>query len=623
MISKTAKVKSILHQNVWVTLKNSSSEGEKEEMSTYDNCNHSCLIDGLKFAHLLGESSKKGFDVVFLENSLENSSAMKRAVTILHKKLIGTGVFATRTVKSSPDGKLSNLYSYCSKKPNGALTLMGINFANTRMKFNVRISTILDSNISIVQYLLSAQTGQVLLNNEKFSNDSTSTMKFKKLSKFSIPLTLPPYSIAFWTLKNVKIDECVNQKSHSEIPLKSISTSDNLLRNLVLSEMKSNQIMKNSRTKRQADQFLPSSPFEFTLPEMPKFKFPDFSMMSSAPNSKPMVESLFNKNAEIYKANNDENIFQHSENPLLPNGDVFMTVAKSSLDSKLNPVYIDDEDKKPSNNRRKSKLTTTTTESSDYYFHDYADVIQQQEKTSKSSKSTIAKKSQNRGDNKKEIGELFEADDEDLTAGGLKNDDQVRNKGDNIELKTVIKELEPTYRQSKKALKQAKKKWDRSRIFELLKNAQVQEIDRDSIKDPNNYDIIDMADIEKPDYEEYDEDEDGFFSDSKRKRSKRNINSWPQMKNQITKFHKNEIFQSDEEESIENWMSGSHIFLQPSAEVTRDEPSVVKDVKSCENESTVIRAVNFFTRQLQKALEALDKTFVGCWEIILKPRETY
>lgn len=621
MLSKSTSVSKRLIGDFWVTVENSSLADTLE--STYDNCDHSCLMDGLEFAQILGESSKKGFDVVFLKNSLKSSgNAFKLAVTILHKKLIGTGVLANRIVKSTPDGKLSNLYSYCSKKPNGALSLLGINYANTRVKFNVRLSTaMLDPNVSITQYLLSAQNGQVLLNNEKFSNVSTSTMKFKKLSKFSIPLTLPPFSLAFWTLKNVKVDGCLNEKrTNVDIPIDSISSSDALLRSLIANEMRNNDVTKNSRSKRQAD-FLPSSPFEFSLPEMPKFKFPSNFMMTSASNSRPIVESLFNKNAEIYKTN-EENPFIHSENPNLPNvRDVFMEVdnGKLGLEPSLDPVFIDESRKSSSSNiRRKSKLTTTTTESPDYFVEDYADVIRK--KISKSSKSSqkISKKSENRDNDKREIGELFEFDKE-PTAGGLRNDDHVRSKSENIELKTVIKELEPTYRQSKKALKQAKKKWNRTQIIELLKNAQVQEIERDDIKNPDNYDIIDLAEMENPNYEEYDEDDDGFFNDGKSKRSKRHVEGL-RLRNKIPKIESNEIFDSDEEESIENWMSDSHIILQPSG-VSNEILSDVKIIKPCAKNSTVVRAVNFFTRSLTKALRALDKSFVGCWEIF-KPKET-
>lgn len=658
ILSRSTSVSRKLKENVWVTITNSSSDDIAK--STIEDCNHSCLMDGLNYAQMLGESAKKGFDVVFLEDSLRTSeNAFKLAVTTLHKKLIGNGVFATRIVKSTPDGKLSNLFAYCSRKTSGALTLVGINFSNMRTKFNVRLSTIIDPNISIIQYQLSAQNGQVLLNNEKFLNNLlSSSVKYKKLSKFSIPMALPPFSLAFWTLKNVKVDECNKLTNHpasnnEDIQLSTFSSSDKLLLSLVANEMQNtkNQVTKFTRMKRQtAEQFLPSSTFEF-----PNFKLPNLLMTSSS-NNKPIVENFF-RNADILRnpfsdnVNNDENPFRHSENPTLPKGDVYMDIGKAGEQPQVDSLdyVVFNEPKKAQNIRKKMRAMTTTTESSDYFALDYADVILRKSAKKSSSKSSRFENLEK--NSRREMGELFELDEIQAAAddGEFKNDDdqqQQRSKSkiNNVELSTVIKELEPTYLQSRRALKQAKKKWDKNQIMELLKNSQVQEIDRKNIKNFENYEIIDLAELKRDDedYAEYDndEDDDEFFGNAKgnvqqqrqSKRGKRQIDV-ARINNKIPKIKFNEITDSSSDEadysSNENLNLDTndvvHMFVQTprpdgKANVWDGTSNVKIRNSNNEDDSTVVKAVNFFTHSFNKALDVLDQTIVGCWEIF-RPKE--
>lgn len=652
LLTRTTSVSRRLRENAWVTVANSSSSSNDNRHTSLGDCNHSCMIDGLNFAQILGETARKGFDVVFIEDSLQTAeqNAFKVAITMLHKKLIGSGVLSARIVKSTPDGKLSDLYAHCSRKSDGALTLMGINFSNMRTKFNVRLSTIVDPNISIVQYLLSVQNGQVLLNNENFSDAllAANSMKYKKMSKFSIPITLPPFSLAFWTLKNVKVDECMshatataaNENSANSQQLSTISSSDKLLLSLVANEMqnaKHNQLGKRTRTKRQtAEEYLPSSTFGF--PEFPHFKLPNL-LMTSPSNTRPVVENFFSFNNA---ATHDENPFQHSDNPALPKGDVYMDIGKPA-DARLDsPDYtVVDEARKSQNNRKKMRTASskTTTESPDYFAQDYADVILR-----KNSRKSSQQKRQ------PAIGELFELDEIQAAAddGEFKSDDDDR--GENVELKTVIKELEPTYLQSRRALKQAKKKWDKNQIMELLKSSQVQEIDRKNLKNLENYEIIDLTDSkrlgEDMDYGEFDndeedEDDDGFFDSKKsnaqqrqsRQRNKRHIDV-ARINNRIPKWNYNRITDSSEEyasmenlESDTNDVSRKPLMQTPPASSWHNgavsssrEADGMSSVKSANlnnnsDNSTVIKAVNFLTYSFNRALDVLDKTIVGCFKI--------
>ena len=362
------------------------------------------MINGLLYAELLATSARKGLDVLFFDNILNGSSLGSseidfiKAVTILHKKLIGSKVFNVRVTKSSHDGKLSSLFSHCSKRNEGALTLIGINFSNMRSKFNVKTSASIDSNVMILQYLLSASDGELKLNNERFNANATPSYKYKKNSKFSISLVLPPFSMAFWTLKNVKVDECLNLNDGirgNTLKDSQLTSTDKLLKKLVANEFggKKSNVIEKSRSKRQigdgiSGQFLPST-FDF---ELPTLKFPSL-MLSSPSNLKPIRNVLFNKNTDVFKAaSTDVSPVAKSENLVLPMGDVYMTVddGTPNADESLK-VVVDDEPKRYRESRKKGNnkvvYRETTEETPEYFIpHDYLDASEKKTKPKKSSK---------------------------------------------------------------------------------------------------------------------------------------------------------------------------------------------------------------------------------------------
>ena len=610
----------------WITIDNSSrfsNEVSKKVANASNNqtCDQTCVMNGLLHAQVLGESARKGFDVLFFHDGAKKSSnSFTQAVTVLHKKLIGTKVFNTRVTKSSPESKLMSLYSYCSKKQNGAITLMGINLSNMRSKFNVRISSPIDTNSIVLQYLLSASDGRVFLNNEKFNYDAAPVVKFKKLSKYSMSLVLPPFSMAFWTVKNAKINEClsiedVKVSKVASSPVISSST-DKLLNKLVANEFetrRTNSIEKLSRHKRQlvgTNQLFPKLPFK--LP----------NLMASSSNNRPIKDVLFNKNTDVYKVDPVEvNPLQSSENPSLPNGDVFLLINDGKNLPDVNVDYVVDDLEEPKKRkmiRKKSekKIIYKETTEEPGYLTPY-DYLEASPKASKKSPKKTSKQ-----DKPKEIGELFEA--ELPSSNKERSNDQMKSPSSDFELKTVIKELEPTYRQSKTALLAARRKWDREQIMELLKDAQLEEFDRTAIDDADDFEMIDLSEnVETQNYEEYEEDDDGFFDDNLHYiRTRREINY---SKNEIPKYGSHNFMYDEDEDSIENLLDDIHLFLPPRNE---NGVSTQPQLSTTQSPSTTtppipIQAMNYLSKSLTDVIHVAHETMIGWWNVFYHPEAHY
>lgn len=586
-------------------------------------------MNGLVHAQLLGEAARKGISVVIFNETAQQpgkSNFFKQAVSVLHKQLVGNKVFDVKVTKSGQDGKSSSLYSYCSKKTSGAVTLMGINFSNMRSKINVKLPIPAESNAVVLQYMVSAIDGHVMLNNERFAQNATPSYKFKKPSKFSIPLVLPPFSMAFWTIKNAKVDECLNTDIKEEEKLKPtvISSSDQLLKKLVANEFEvklSNKLEKTaSRTKRQisgSNAFLPGLEWEF-----PTFKLPN--LLASASNQKPVRDVLFNQNTDVYKVGAVEpNPLQPSDNPTLPKGDVYLLINDGKRPAKLaNHDYVIDDVEPPkpvSRRRSKANRITPTTEAPEYYMpHDYFDASEQ---TTKKSSRKHSKKEQ-----PQEIGELFEA--EHAPVQNPRGNTDQRSYSSNVELTTVIKELPPTLRQSKTAMRAAKKKWDSQKILEFLKDPSNLEevVDKSQLGDADDFELIDLTqNSDTPTYDEYDDEEDEkFFSNdySHHVRTKRDVNF---AKNEIPKYGSHMFV--DDEDSIETLTDDVHLYLQPhqpridnSKEAANDVRKTDKDAAPVTEASTTIKAIDFFSKSLSDVLDVAHRTFVGWW-YVFQPSE--
>lgn len=562
------------------------------------SCDHTCLSDGLLHAQILGNSAQAGYDVLFFEKSVKNSiftmpnngTNLKQAINILHKNLISSKVFNVKVSKSSQ----MSFYAFCSSKMNGAMTLMGINYSNMRAKFNLKNQNPF-ANAMIQQYLLTVSDGNVLLNNEPFNPSSISpSYKFKKSIKSSAVLfTLPPFSMGYWTIKNANHSECM--EISDAVIESSTPSADYLLLKLVAAAL--NDDLKG-RKKRQISDFLPK--FELDIP----FKFPN--LMTSASNHKPITDFL-GINTEVYKVAPIENPLQSSENPSLPKGDVYLLVNDGSPDY-VDPnapehIYDHDQQKRYGLKRKRPARVQEITEKPDYFIpSDY--IVEASRMSPKSSRKS------SKNQQPKEIGELFEVE-RPSSVNGRYLMDQSKSASQNVELKTITRELEPTYRQSKSAILAAKRKWDKDQLVELLKDAQLEEVvDRDQFKDTGDYEIIDLTE-NYDEQEEYDDD-DGFFDgeeDARRVRTRRDITS----KNEIPKYGPHLV----DENSLESLEDDIRMFLPRNSEETFSTPEPQTTQKS-----TALKAIDFFSKSLNAVVDVMHGTIIGWWEVFT-PSDRY
>lgn len=258
-------------------------------------CHENCLIDGLVYANTLGEAAKKGFDVLYFEEDVASSSAdnFKSVINKVHNSLIGTKVFSTRMLKTL-DKPQSYVYAYCAKKMNGGVTLMGINYGDTRAKINSKLlSTSIESNSVVSQYLLSVADGHVFLNNERYNGTISPALKFKKILKHNVDFTIPPFSIMFWVLKNANVKECTNIEANQ---IRTFDASETTSSDKLLQTLAAKALIPSTRTKRQF--MYHNNPF---LPPNPKLDLKFANFMPSNINQRSIKDVFFNRNTEIYK----------------------------------------------------------------------------------------------------------------------------------------------------------------------------------------------------------------------------------------------------------------------------------------------------------------------------------
>ncbi|KAG5673600.1 hypothetical protein PVAND_003632 [Polypedilum vanderplanki] len=598
-VSSKSPIKKEKDQKVWATFSKTSDVIENEKVKRMSKgCDENCLIDGLNLAKFLGEASKKGYDVVYFDSYHDD---FKLIINKMHNALIGTKVFNVLGKKSTQ----SNVYAHCSKKMNGGVTLVGINFANTRAKVNVKLlSGEIKSNSIISQYLLSVADGQVLLNNERFNGTILPAYKFKKISKKVVDFYIPPFSITFWLIKNANIKECI--KDESIVSTKSselLSSSDDLLRQLA-----------SMRMKRQIN--------------FPKFDLKAFNfkttglqnLMPSKLNQRSISDVLLNANTEIYKVAPVEiNPLQSSENPSLPKGDVYLLVNDGMKDDYVDAEiqYPIQKSKKTEYSRKKAKtnqydMQKQQSEAPEFFIsHDY--VEKPNEKLTR--KSTTKRTSQ---PSEKEVGELFEIELPHIN--DAPNDQLSANSNhQNIEIKTVMRELEPTHRQSKKALLAAKRKFDQNQLMDLLKDAKLQEVDKTKFTNADEYEIIDLTQADD-EYEEYDDNEDGFFDNNNYKVRTRRAAAFDYHQNEIPRYGEHIYDRSSEEfekEDDEDLFAGVRVYITPRHEIQsstiKNELETLQPVVINENSSVGVKVVDAFSKSLDDVIYTIHKNIISWW----------
>jgi hypothetical protein len=587
-------------------------------------CDENCIISGLLYANTLGEAAKRGFDVLFLGNEIavgqtQQEDSLRYIINKLHNALIGTRVFNVRAIKSSVDNTQSSVYAYCAKKMNGGVTLLGVNFSNTRAKINSKFLSSMDGSSVVSQYLVSVADGFVMLNNERYNGTLNAAHKFKKISRKHLDLTIPPLSIAFWVIKNANVKECIDIDfvTNQVRPSTTVaSSSDKLLKTLAASAI--NVKEKSSRVKRQ----FPPSLF-------PKLDLKFTNLMPSNINQRSIKDVLFNKNTEIYKVApaNDHNPLVSSENPSLPEGDVYIVVNDGKNDD-----YVDAEIEYPiarksphklfqrnkSNRLTKMKEDSMPQESEAHKFY-----VSQDYEEKPPSKTTISSKKTSKNV-PQEIGELFEKEIISVSNYGKFNDDDqhMRDVGKNVEIKTVMRELEPTVRQSKKAILAAKKKWNQDQLMDLLKDATLEEVHRGEIKNVDDFKVIDLTNDGEPDYAEYDDDEDGFFSDKGKVRTRRAAIDYT--KNEIPREGDHYV-DEEEELSIENF---ANLYLLPpryeqdnleSAKLMTSTSPTTTTTEASSKDSMGIRIIDVFSNSVDDVVNIVHKNLRTLWSVFSNP----
>lgn len=634
IISTSLEKKAITSNSaVWATIKSidlsSASIRINHNRKGHGACDENCLLDGLLYAQVLGDYAKKGFDVLFFDNNAASShpfyeSSFKRAINKVHNALIGTKVFNVR--KTTSVEKQSSMYAYCSKRMNGGVTLIGINYSNTRAKINSKLLSSNEKSSVVSQYLLSVADGYVMLNNERYNGTLKAAHKFKKISNHNVDLTIPPYSIVFWVVKNANAKECINVEANHVRPMTSASSispssssSDKLLKTLVANAIIEKE--KSGRVKRQ-------------FGALPRLDFKFANLMPSNINQRSIKDVLFNRNTEIYKVAPaiDQNPLESRENPLLPSGDIYLLIndgkddyvdaqmdipkfqRKSSLKSKFRPV-----------SKVRDDSANEASEAHEIFLpHDY------EERTMPNKKSQVKKASKPQQQQQpQEVGELFEK--EIFSNAYESNDQQMKGSSKNIEIKTVTRELEPTIRQSKKAILAAKKKFSHGQLMELLKDANLEEINRSHFNNAGDYEVIDLTDIkgdELPDYaEEYDDDEDGFFGDNTKVRTKRAAIDYS--KNEIPRD--DNYVDEDEDFSIEN-LSNFHLFM-PHLESTDNSKSIKLTTSPSTSTTTTeapnnmdslgIKIIDVFSKSVDDVVHVVHNNLRSIFNVFTSPSTQY
>lgn len=231
----------------WLTLKPSKSVEPKSI------CDQACILDGLTWAINLGENSKHGFDVIFKPISEQShiSTNLEYYITKLYKNMIGRKVF---DVKLLSGDRGVNFYSYCTKNMSGSITMLAINTADEQMKITTKIG-FRNAGNEIMQYILTISDGNILLNNEKLTQDTLIDpfIKYKRLRR-PLVLSLPPYSVGFFIFPKADIFECMeadyedidvedklsdaSHKPNNILSKIKASTTDRLLEQLIKENLK-------------------------------------------------------------------------------------------------------------------------------------------------------------------------------------------------------------------------------------------------------------------------------------------------------------------------------------------------------------------------------------------------
>lgn len=134
-------------------------------------------------------------------------------ISVLYKKLVGEKVLHVDCKCS----RYQRMYAHCANRKytndTSAVTIYAINLEMEKVRFLLNGTALHGENLLIDEYILSApsnnrRTKTVLLNGwPLYYEDSLPELKPHQL-KYGNHISLPPYSMAFWVIKNTSIKVC-------------------------------------------------------------------------------------------------------------------------------------------------------------------------------------------------------------------------------------------------------------------------------------------------------------------------------------------------------------------------------------------------------------------------------
>ncbi|XP_022122339.2 heparanase [Pieris rapae] len=135
-------------------------------------------------------------------------------VSVLYKKLVGNKVLNL----TSNNSKFQRLYVHCANRnytnDTTAITLYGINLQMEKIRFLVNGTAFTEDDLVIDEYIISAPSNNrrsktILLNGWPLYYES-SMPEFKPNEHIHTKhISMPPYSVGFWVIKNTTIKTCI------------------------------------------------------------------------------------------------------------------------------------------------------------------------------------------------------------------------------------------------------------------------------------------------------------------------------------------------------------------------------------------------------------------------------
>lgn len=134
-------------------------------------------------------------------------------VSVLYKKLVGNKVLHLKCKCS----RLQRMYAHCASKNytnnTSAITIYAVNLEMNKVTFLLNGTAIHGDDLDIDEYIISApsnnrQSKTILLNNWPLHYESSLPAFKPKHLKHRNHISMPPYSIGFWVIKNTTVKVC-------------------------------------------------------------------------------------------------------------------------------------------------------------------------------------------------------------------------------------------------------------------------------------------------------------------------------------------------------------------------------------------------------------------------------